>query len=266
MLIIPLLLVAGSLSAAEGQTPGGYLFFARRQRTTPTTWSRVEEPAGGKSAKRREPCCKTAEDVQAPRSPLPVTASSVTSETPVATTPETPAVQQVTWGTVYGLGYGWPEEGYYPGTPSYGFGTPIPYPLHGYRAKYDWAGHTYAMHCYCAKGYCPFHCPGYRGECYVPCWNDAGTPIFERRCGRGSCWDAFWHMGGYERPCRKTDCPNVCIGPPAYDSCGFPHGAPGDPNYVKPRGTGTGEPWRMSHDPYGSPTPPRMKRDTPPAP
>jgi hypothetical protein len=247
--------------AQEGQTPGGYLFFARRNRPTPTTWTRVVEPAAAKSSKRQAACCKTAEDIQTPQPPAGLSAENAPES-------QDPAVRQVTWGTEFGLGYGWPEEGYYPGTPSYGFGKSYAYPLHGYRATYDWAGQTYSMHCYCAKGYCPHHCPGYRGECYVPCWNDAGTPIIERRCGRGSCFDAFWHMGGYECPRRKTDCPYICAGPPAYYSYGFPRGTPGDPNFVHPRGTGTTPSWPASHDPY-RPTPatkPLPAPANPPAP
>lgn len=234
--------------AQEGQTPGGYQFFARRNRPTPTTWTRIVEPASVKSSKRQAACCKIGEDNQTPPSPIPRPSEA----TPSPTATEQQAVRQVNWGAEFGLGYGWPEEGYYPGTPSYGFGKSYPYPLHGYRETYDWAGNTYSMHCYCSKGYCPYHCPGYRGECYVPCWNDAGTPIIERRCGRGSGFDCFWHMGGYEWRCRKTDCPNICQGPPAYSSFGFPRGSVGDPNYVKPQGNGPGEPWRMSHDPYGT--------------
>lgn len=247
MAIVLSLAGAAVAPAQESQTPGGYQFFARRNRPTPTSWTRVVEPTSAKAARRQAACCRTAEDLQTPKPPnaLPPESSPLTSDEP--------EVRQITWGTEFGLGYGWPAEGYYPGTPSYGFGTPHAYPLHGYRTTYDWAGHTYSMHCYCAKGYCPHHCPGYRGECYVPCWNDAGTPIIERRCGRGSCFDCFWHMGGYERRCRKTDCPYICSGPPAFDSYGFPHGAIGDPNYVKPRGAGTSDPWKMSHDPYGTP-------------
>jgi hypothetical protein len=233
-------------SAQEGQTPGGYQFFSRRTRTTATAWTRVAEPATAKPSKRQAACCRISEDQQVPQPPAAVQSESL----PAAA--DQPAVQQTNWGAEFGLGHGWTEEGYYPGMPNYGFGASGPYPLHGYRATYDWAGHTYWMHCYCDEGYCPHHCPGYRGACYVPCWNDAGTPIVERRCGRGSVFDCFWHMGGYERPCRKTDCPYICSGPPAYHSYGFPHGAAGDPNYRKPSNTGNSEPWRMRHDPYGA--------------
>lgn len=241
----------------ETQTPTGYQFFTRRNRATPTAWTRIPD-VGQKSASRPAACCKTAEASQAPKPPLvaePVSSTATTVSPPEA---DDTTVSQVNWGgSEYGLSFGWPEEGYYPGTPSYGWG--VSFPLHGYRETYDWAGHRYSLHCYCSKGYPPFQCPGYRGECYVPCWNDAGTPICERCCGRGSPWDCLWHMGGYEHRCRRTDCPNVCIGPPAYSSFGFPHGAGGDPNYVKPRGAENGERWKMRHDPYGGSSTPAAK-------
>lgn len=232
--------------AQEAQTPAGYQFFARRHRTTPTAWTRIPESPTAKSASRPQACCRISDDPQAPRSPLadqPETASTSTDLNPV---------QQTNWGAEFGLNYGWTEEGYYPGTSTYPFGKTYPYPLHGYAPTYNWAGHEYCMHCYCSKGYCPHHCPGYRGACYVPCWNDAGTPIIERRCGRGSGFDCFWHMGGYECRCRRSDCPYVCEGPPSFNSFGFPQGTAGDPNYVKPRGAENNEPWKMRPDPYGA--------------
>jgi hypothetical protein len=126
-----------------------------------------------------------------------------------------PKVSQVTWGTVYGEGFMYPGPG-----PVGSYGTPIRTPLHGWRSTYNWGGQTYSMHCYCAKGY-EGHCSGYRGECYRPCWNDAGQYGFEFNCRRGSPLDCLWHRGGYECPARCTDCPYVC-GTPSWSSYGFP--------------------------------------------
>ncbi|MFN0052151.1 MAG: hypothetical protein ACKV0T_08165, partial [Planctomycetales bacterium] len=186
--------------------PRGYLFFAHRNRRAAS-----------------QPPVKTAADTRA-------ATGQATSDSSLSAIPNTnvegqtsPEVKQVDWGgKEFGLNYGYHEEGYYPGTPSYGFGAPYPYPLHGYRSTYDWAGHSYSLHCYAEGGYLPWHCPGYRGACYQPGWNDASPPIrlWERTAGRGSCWDCFWHMGGWEHRCSRTDCPYICGPTPAYSSYG----------------------------------------------
>jgi hypothetical protein len=209
--------------------------------------------APASSDKARTPtakCCGISEDPVAPAAVKTATPIPVKVETAAAPELSPREIRQVMWGSQFGLNYGYVAEGYSPGYPGYAFGPPRDYPLHGYRSPYYWAGHTYRMHCYCDEGYCPDYCPGYRGACYKPCWNDAGTLLFERRCGRGSPLDCLWHMGGYERPCRTICCPYVCDGAPSFHTYGFPHGTAGDPNYRQPRGTVPPTPPEKYADPY----------------
>lgn len=253
--------------AQEGQVPRGYLFFTPRTRPGTVAEARFTDEAAKKPAAQRTAattqrtatakCCGIPEDPAPPTTARSKPRSSAAawsttkasgvktaSASAQATFPENEIVppmpilvdgptdfQQVTWGTLYGLGYGYPAEGYSPGYPGNAFGRPTLTPLHGWRTTYDWYGHTYSMHCYCADGHCPeIFCPGYRGACYKPGWNDAPAFIFERHCGRGSCLDGLWHMGGYERPC-AIYCPYLCDGPPRHYTYGFPRGTAGDPNF-----------------------------------
>ncbi|MSR58071.1 MAG: hypothetical protein EXS05_10395 [Planctomycetaceae bacterium] len=233
-----------------GKAPRGYIFFAPRNRpaaSVKTGPAKTVQSASAKSDRAARPATPTKAD----GGPLSASAQK----------PEAKPVSQVTWDSDYDPAYGTDPTVPLPGSSlgysqySYGFGAPHAFPLHGYRSTYYWFGHTYTMHCYCGAGECPGHCPGYRGECFVPGWNDAGTMIFENPCGRGSCLDWMWHKGGYERPCRRIDCPNVCQGVPRYSSFGFPRGAAGDPNYVPPQGTKDDRIYKMPSDIYSIPKP-----------
>jgi len=232
MVAVLFLTVGGATRADDGGAPRGYIFFAPRNRPSVTAKARASstKPAQKSShADFKKPAANTAGH------PSQVTAAPMPIPTPAAD----PKVSQVTWGTIYGEGYMYPGPG-----PVGSYGTPTRTPLHGWRSTYNWGGQTYSMHCYCAKGYCDPHCSGYRGECYRPCWNDAGQYGFEYNCRRGSPLDCLWHRGGYECPARCTDCPYVC-GTPQWSSYGFPpqaYGAPtqgkGKPQlYYLPEGT-----------------------------
>jgi hypothetical protein len=245
--------------AQMGSAPRGYHHFAPRNRPSPAARARALETTRAKPKKKQSAVCCGAFHEPPPASPLTITQESRrATPIPVKADATNPEVQPVDWGGAeFGLNYGWPTDGYYPGSRSYGFGKAPAYPLHGYQSTYNWAGHSYSMQCYCDEGYPPFHCPGYRGECFVPGWNDAGTPITERSCGRGSCWDCLWHMGGYESPRPTIHCPLVC-GTPSSNATGlargFPRGSAGDPNYHPPRDRKTRTPPERSGDPY-PPTP-----------
>jgi hypothetical protein len=253
----------------DGKAPRGYLFFAHRNRPAATPQERAAAQEATKARQRREAACCGLVDSGDKAKVSPVQAVAPTQVVTPAQVPGTEAatsaqseVRQVDWGGAeFGIGTGYTNEGYYPGQRGYAFGRQQRFPLHGYRPQYDWAGHTYEMHCYCDGGYPPFQCPGYRGACFVPCWNDNGTQIFERKCGRGSYLDCFWHMGGYECPRRKTDCPYVC-GTPAYASYGFPRGRSGDPNFHPP---GKG-PQKPMMEPYSDEFPPSPEKTILPIP
>lgn len=254
--------IGTNVSLGQGKAPKGYLFFAHRDREAAAA-ARAPKAGAPKASAQK---ARAVPVVPAANVSRPV-AEAATSNTVTDSAPIAPA----TWDSDYDPNYGCDDSIPLPGSSigysqyRYAFGKTQGFPLHGYRSHYYWFGHAYCMHCYCGQGECPNHCSGYRGECYTPGWNDGGRMFFENPCGRGSCWDCFWHKGGYERPCRRTDCPNVCQGPPRYSSYGFPQGAAGDPNYV-PKGNRDDRIYKMPADIYSIPKPTMVPQNPPTGP
>src|SRR5262249_50760589 len=152
--------------------PRGYKFFTPRNRPTPAPQAKgTALPASAEKARTpTAKCCGIPEDPVPPQmkwtvAPIPV------KETAAAATPAPhngPPIRQVTWASIYGLGYGYPLEGYSNAYAGNGFAPSPRYPLHGFRPTYHWAGNSYCLNCYCDDPTCPDHCPGYRGACYRP--------------------------------------------------------------------------------------------------